>query len=71
MYSTDNEVWPWSSRNDFIASLISVYSELTEEGSTSKYPLTAAMHLAQRCCYCWKHFWSSCSGTAFSAVVCL
>jgi hypothetical protein len=35
----------------------------------SKYSPRAATHLAQRCCHCWKYFWNSCCGTAFSAVV--
>jgi hypothetical protein len=37
------------------------------EGSTLKYSPSAAMHLAQWCCCCWKHFWNSCYGIAFSA----
>jgi len=39
------------------------------EDSSSKYSLWAAMHLAQWCCHCWKHFWNSCCGIAFSAIV--
>jgi hypothetical protein len=39
------------------------------EGSPSKHSPWTAMHLSQRCCHCWKHFWNSCCGTAFSAVV--
>jgi hypothetical protein len=27
------------------------------------------MHLAQRCCHCWKYFWNSCCGIAFRAFV--
>jgi hypothetical protein len=26
------------------------------------------MHFAQRCRHCWKYFWNSCCGIAFSAV---
>jgi hypothetical protein len=39
------------------------------EVSPSKYWPWAAMHLVQRCCLCWKHFWNSCCGIAFSDVV--
>jgi hypothetical protein len=27
------------------------------------------MHLTQRCCHCWKHFWHFCFGISFSGVV--
>jgi len=27
------------------------------------------MHLAQRCCHCWKHFWNYWCGRVFSAFV--
>jgi len=37
--------------------------------SPSKNSPWAAVHLAQWCCQCWKHFWKSCWGTASSAVV--
>jgi hypothetical protein len=36
------------------------------EGSLTKYSPSAAMHLAQRCCHCWKHFWNFCCGIALS-----
>jgi hypothetical protein len=39
------------------------------EGSLSKHSPWAAMHLEQGCCHCWKHFWNSCCGIVFSAVV--
>jgi hypothetical protein len=39
------------------------------EGSPSKYSPWTTMHLAQRCFHCWKCFWNSCRGIAFSAVI--
>jgi hypothetical protein len=39
------------------------------EGSPSKYSPWAGIHLAQRCWYCWEHFWNSCCGIAFSDVI--
>jgi len=39
------------------------------EGSPSRYYSWAAMHLVQRCCHWSKHFWNTCCGTAFSAIV--
>jgi hypothetical protein len=36
------------------------------EGSPSKCSPWVAMHLAQRCCHCWKHFWESCCVISFS-----
>jgi hypothetical protein len=39
------------------------------EGSPSKYSPSVAMHSAQRCCHCWKHFWNSSCGMTFSAVL--
>jgi hypothetical protein len=39
------------------------------EESPSKYSPWAAMHLAQWCCHCWKHFWNSCCEITFSAIV--
>jgi len=65
--NTKYEVWLWSSRNDLIAS-IPVYLQFTGEGSSSKFSPWAAMHLAQWCCHCWKHFWNSCCGIGISAV---
>jgi hypothetical protein len=39
------------------------------EGSPYKYSPWTAVHLAQRCSHCWKCFWNSCCGIAFSAVI--
>jgi hypothetical protein len=53
--------------------LLQAYLNLTAywEGSPSKYFLSAAMDLTQRCCCCWKHFSNSCCGRAFNATVTL
>jgi len=43
----------------FLDSYPYTYSLL--RGSPSKYSPWTAMHSAQRCCYCWRHFCNSCS----------
>jgi len=50
------KVWLRSSRDCFTAST-PVYLQLTERGQlrSTKYSPWTAMHLAQRCCHCWKH----------------
>jgi len=58
------EAWPWSLWNDFIAIFTAYW-----EGSSSKYSPWAALHLAQWCCYCRKHFWNSHCEIAFSAII--
>jgi len=39
------------------------------EGSPSKYSPWVAVHLAQRCSHCWKHFYNCFCGIALSAIV--
>jgi hypothetical protein len=39
------------------------------EGPPSKYSPWAAVHLAHWFCPCWKHWWNSCYGVTFSAVI--
>jgi hypothetical protein len=46
-------------------SILTVYWD----GSRSNYSPWTAVHIAQRCCHFWKHFWNSCCGIAFFTVV--
>jgi len=39
------------------------------KGSPSKFCPSAAMHLVQQCCHCWKHLWNSHYGITFSAII--
>jgi hypothetical protein len=54
----------WLYRKPHICTLTTFWDR-----SPSKYSPWAAMHLAQRCCHCWKYFWNSCCGITFSAIV--
>jgi hypothetical protein len=49
------ELWLWSYRNYFIASIHTIFTAFCE-GSPSKSSPWAAVHLVQRCCHCWKRF---------------
>jgi 5-methylcytosine-specific restriction endonuclease McrA len=69
LYFRRCEVWLWNSRNDFIASIPLCLRIAEGGGLSSKYSPWAAMHVAQRCCHCRKHFWNSCCRIAVSAVV--
>jgi hypothetical protein len=62
------EVWLWSSKNDFTAS-IPVYQYTSILAAYWQRSPWAAMNLAEWCCQCWKHFWNSCCGIAFSAII--
>jgi hypothetical protein len=52
-----------------VSGMILLQAHLYTYSSPSKYSPWAAMHLAQGCCHSWKHFWNSCRGITFSAVV--
>jgi hypothetical protein len=56
------DVWLWSSLNDFIAPYL--YYSLLRGVTLGVLPLSSYAFS-----HCWKHPWTSCCETAFSAVV--